>query len=114
MGYKKSVFHSLALVSQLGICVLTPVLFCVFAGSYVDSRYGTRVTLILLILGTLGGGRGAYLMAKRALRREEEEEKRLQKEQMKKVLQDAGTSAVRPKRVSRVRGTGVLSEEERQ
>ena len=38
MGYKKSVFQSLAMVTQLGLCVVTPVLFCVFAGNYIDSR----------------------------------------------------------------------------
>ena len=37
MGYKKSVFQSLAMVTQLGLCVVTPVLFCVFAGNYIDS-----------------------------------------------------------------------------
>ena len=79
MGYKKSVFQSLAMVTQLGLCVVTPVLFCVFAGNYIDSRYGTKTLVFLLILGTLGGGRGAYVMAKRLIDRQarEEEEERL-------------------------------------
>ena len=62
MGYKKTVFQSLAMVTQLGLCVVTPILFCVFAGNYIDSRYGTKTLVFLLILGTLGGGRGAYVM----------------------------------------------------
>ena len=67
MGYKKSVFRSLAMVTQLGLCVLTPILFGIFAGSYMDSHFGTKTILVFLILGTLGGGRGAYLMAKRLI-----------------------------------------------
>ena len=60
MKYKKSVYRSLAMVTQLGFCVLTPVFLGIFAGSYLDSRYGTHLTLVFLILGVLGGGRGAY------------------------------------------------------
>ena len=54
MNYKKSVYRSLAMVTQLGFCVLTPVFLGIFAGSYLDSRYGTHLTLVFLILGVLG------------------------------------------------------------
>ena len=64
MGYKKSVFCGLAMVSQLGLCVLTPVLIGICAGSYIDSRFGLKTTLIFLIVGILGGSRGAYIMAR--------------------------------------------------
>ena len=60
MGYKKSVFRSLAMVTQLGLCVLTPILFGIFAGSYMDSRFGTKTILVFLILGTLGGRLRAF------------------------------------------------------
>ncbi len=103
MGYKKSVFRSLAMVSQLGLCVLTPVLLGIFAGSYLDSRYGTKTVLIFLILGILGGGRGAYLMAKRLIEQEAREEERARREQMEKTLAEADVVS-RPKRASRVRG----------
>ena len=49
MKYKKSVYRSLAMVTQLGFCVLTPVFLGIFAGSYLDSRYGTHLTLVFLI-----------------------------------------------------------------
>lgn len=112
MRYKRSVFRSLAMVTQLGLCVLTPTILGIAAGSFLDARFGTKVTLILLVLGVLGGGRGAYLMAKRIVEQEAREEKAERERQMREVLADAGNSADRPKRPSRIRtadvsGTGL-------
>ena len=103
MGYKKSVFQSLAMVSQLGLCVLTPILFAVFAGNYIDSRYGTKTLVFLLILGTLGGGRGAYMMAKRLIDRQAAEEEKARAELIERVLQDQDRSVTRPKMPGRIR-----------
>lgn len=103
MGYKKSVFQSLAMVTQLGLCVVTPILFCVFAGNYIDSRYGTNTLVFLLILGTLGGGRGAYLMAKRFIDRQTKEEELRRAQLIEAALQDQDRSATRPKTPSRIR-----------
>lgn len=102
MGYKKSVFRSLAMVTQLGLCVLTPILFGIFAGSYMDSHFGTKTILAFLILGTLGGGRGAYLMAKRLVEQEAKEEEEKRQEEIQKVLQTAEASVSKPKVKSRV------------
>lgn len=101
MGYKKSVFQSLAMVTQLGLCVLTPILFCVFAGAYIDSRYGTKTLVVLLILGTLGGGRGAYVMAKRLIDRQTKEEEQEQARLIEAALQQP--SVTRPKTPGRIR-----------
>ena len=103
MGYKKSVFQSLAMVTQLGLCVLTPVLFCVFAGSYIDSRYGTKTLVFLLILGTLGGGRGAYMMAKRLIDQEAKEQERERTALVENVLKNQAHSVIRPKTPGRIR-----------
>ena len=40
MHYNKAVFRSLAMISQVGFCVLAPVLFCVYVGYRIDSRTG--------------------------------------------------------------------------
>lgn len=103
MEYKKSVFQSLAMVTQLGLCVVTPILFCVFAGNYIDSRYGTKTLVFLLILGTLGGGRGAYVMAKRLIDQQAKEEERERAGLIEKALLDQNQSAIRPKTPSRIR-----------
>lgn len=110
MRYKRSVFRSLAMVTQLGLCVLTPVILGIAAGSLLDARFGTKTTLVLLVLGVLGGGRGAYLMAKRIVEQEAREEKAERERRMQEVLADAQTSAERPKRPSRIR-TGPREED---
>ena len=106
MGYKKSVFQSLAMVTQLGLCVLTPILFAVFAGNYIDSRYGTKTLVFLLILGTLGGGRGAYMMAKRLIDQEAREQEQERTRLMEEVLKDQNQSVARPKTPGRIHRTG--------
>ena len=103
MGYKKSVFQSLAMVTQLGLCVVTPILFCVFAGNYIDSRYGTKTLVFLLILGTLGGGRGAYVMAKRLIDRQAREEELERAQMIESVLKQQAQSVTRPKTPGRIR-----------
>ncbi len=103
MRYKKSVFRSLAMVTQLGLCVLTPTLIGIAAGVFLDSRFGTKTTLVLLVLGVLGGGRGAYLMAKRLIEREAREDRKEREKHLEEVLAAADRSVSRPKRPSRIR-----------
>lgn len=101
MRYKKSVFRSLAMVTQLGLCVLTPVLLAVAAGSSIDSRFGTKTMLPLLVLGVLGGGRGAYLMAKRLIEQDAREEEAEQRRRRQEVL-DGPQAVSKPKQPSRI------------
>lgn len=100
MQYRKSVFRSLAMVTQLGLCVITPVLFCVFIGYQVDHRFGTGFMMPLLILGVLGGGRGAWQMAKRTLLEEQKED-----EQIRQAghAENPRTGISKPKEPSRIR-----------
>ena len=102
MKYKKSVYRSLTMVTQLGFCVLTPVFLGIFAGSYLDSRYGTHLTLVFLILGVLGGGRGAYAMAKRLIDQDAKEARIEKEEHWKKALSDSEGGVDRPKTKSRI------------
>lgn len=62
------------MITQLGLCVLAPVLICTLAGSYLDRNYGTRLTLILMILGFVAGGRNGYVLAKQLIWMEERED----------------------------------------
>ena len=81
MKYKKSVYRSLAMVTQLGFCVLTPG---------------------FLILGVLGGGRGAYAMAKRLIDQDAKEARIEKEEHWKKALSDGEGGVDRPKTKSRI------------
>lgn len=102
MKYKKSVYRSLAMVTQLGLCVLTPVLLSIFAGSYLDSRYGTHLTLVFLIFGVLGGGRGAYVMAKRLIDQDAKEARIERDEQWKRALSGGAGESCKTEAKSRI------------
>lgn len=64
--YNKSVYQSLALITQFGINMLVPVFLCSFAGIWLDKKLGTSFWMILLFfVGALAGFRNIYIMAKR-------------------------------------------------
>lgn len=88
------------MVTQLGLCVVTPVFLCVFLGYQLSFRFGRWVILPLLILGVLGGGRGAWMMARRTLLEEQKEDERLRAEQ--KASQEKREGITRPKRPGRI------------
>ena len=78
MRYKKSVFNTLALISQLGISIVVPIFLCAFGGAYLEERFSIPVTVPLIILGVLAGVRNAYYLlrqANEALEDEEDEER---------------------------------------
>lgn len=74
--YKKSVFRSLALISQLGITMISPILLCVFVAYQVDkltkNHYGV---LFGIILGVITGANMVYKLVKATLDRGLEDEK---------------------------------------
>lgn len=64
--YNKSVYRSLALISQFGINMLVPIFLCTFLGIWLDERLGTSwIMLVLFFIGALAGFRNCYLVAKR-------------------------------------------------
>ena len=70
----RELVRCLALISQLEITLLTPVILCVLLGVWLDKRFSTYFTLPLLVLGILAGARSAYILAKQAVRPGEDEE----------------------------------------
>ncbi len=71
MKYKKSVFKTLALITQLGISMIVPIFFCVYVGSYLDNRFHWHTFIPLMVLGILAGFRNCYILVKDANRDEE-------------------------------------------
>lgn len=64
--YDKSVYQSLALITQFGINMLVPVFLCSFVGIWLDEKFSTSFWMILLFfVGALAGFRNIYIMAKR-------------------------------------------------
>lgn len=54
-----------ALISQIGISMLTAVGICLALGMWVDRHFGTNLLIWFLFLGILGGYRSAYDVIKR-------------------------------------------------
>jgi ATP synthase protein I len=67
MGYRKEVFRSLSMISQIGISVMVPIFMCVFVGVMIDKYFNTSTLIVLLILGIGAGMRNAYILAKKVL-----------------------------------------------
>lgn len=66
MKYRKNVYHALAMITQFGINMLTPVFLCFFAGIYIDRKLGTSFWMVLLFfVGALAGFRNIYVFARR-------------------------------------------------
>lgn len=108
MGYKKSVFRSLAMVTQLGLSIMTPVFLCVFIGYQIDSRWGTKWMVPLLILGVLAGGRCAWQLVSRIMAAERRESEALR--ESRRTQERTGIS--KPKQPSRVLQAGRAAGEE--
>ncbi len=99
MYYNKSVIRSLAMVMQLGLCVLTPIFLCIFIGFQADSRLGTKLMVPMLILGVLAGVRCAWKMVQAMIRQEKKDEERFHAEHSTDVQR---TGISKPKQVSRI------------
>ena len=58
------IVKGLAMLTQLGLTVLIPTALFLVLGLWLVQRFGWSVTVPLLILGVLGGAKGAYDLAK--------------------------------------------------
>ena len=84
----REVVKSFAMITQVGLSMLTPIFLCVFLGGYLDKSLHTSYWfIILLILGILAAFRNVYYLTrqfyKKDLEREQKEQeyfKKLQKE----------------------------------
>ena len=55
-GYDRSVYRSLAMITQFGINMLVPIVLCGGAGMYLDKLLGTSfLSVILFFVGALAG-----------------------------------------------------------
>jgi len=64
--YKKSVYRSLALITQFGINMLVPIFLCTMIGVYIGEKYSINwITIPLFAVGALAGFRNIFIMAKK-------------------------------------------------
>lgn len=89
------------MVTQLGFSVVTPILLCIFVGYQLDTHFGTKLIVPLLLLGVLAGGRSAWLLAKRTLLAEQQED---EAERLKRQQSRSHSGTTKPKKPSRIQG----------
>ena len=74
-NYKKSVYQSLAVITQFGINMLVPIFMCSFAGLFLDRKLGTAFWFVLLFfVGALAGFRNIFILARKIYEGDSEDE----------------------------------------
>ena len=71
MREHNQIFKMIALISQIGITMLSSVFICGLIGYLIDNRFGTHLFLPLLILGVAGGYRSVYSLIKQFIKKKE-------------------------------------------
>ena len=71
MREHNQIFKMIALISQIGITMLSSVFICGLIGYLIDDRFGTHLFLPLLILGVAGGYRAVYSLIKQFIKKKE-------------------------------------------
>lgn len=66
MSYKRSVYKTFALITQLGISMIVPILMCTLLGRYLQEKFSLPLFIPLVILGILAGGRNVYYLVRHA------------------------------------------------
>lgn len=62
----RSALRMLVLISQLGICMMTPTFFCVFVGQFLSRRLNQELIFpFLVLLGMMAGFRSCYTVITR-------------------------------------------------
>lgn len=64
MKYDKSVYRSLALITQFGINMLVPIFLCTIAGIFIGKKFSAEwIVVPLFVVGALAGFRNIFIMA---------------------------------------------------
>lgn len=74
MGYKKSVYKSLTMISQVGISMLVPIFLCCMLGLFLEKQFSFPAFVPLFFLGALAGMRNVYVMVS-AIYKEDDQKK---------------------------------------
>lgn len=74
MKRDKGDYRAFAMISQLGISIMVPIILCTLLGSFLEEKYKIPVTIPFIILGFLAGGRNAYMLIKKISEDDDEED----------------------------------------
>ena len=62
--YKKDVYKTFALIMQLGLSILVPMLILLFIAIKIKNTFNIDLILIFIIMGLLSGIRNCYVIIK--------------------------------------------------
>lgn len=67
MARKSNMFENLALVSQIGISMIVPIMLGLYIGKWLDDRLGTRPIFLFafIIIGVISGFTNLFHMTKK-------------------------------------------------
>ena len=65
MNYKKGVYTTFAMISQVGISMVVPILLCTYVGVWLEEKFDFPWTVIMIVVGVLAGVRNVIAMMKR-------------------------------------------------
>ena len=71
MKYKRSVYKTFALITQIGISMMVPIALCVALGIWIDGKFGTYWIIPLIFIGMAAGFRNVYHMVMFAMKTED-------------------------------------------
>lgn len=74
MDRNNSIFKTLALITQIGISIMTPVFLLLFIGIVLKNKFNIDIIIFLIILGIISGIRNAYELIKAYLKSEDNTE----------------------------------------
>ena len=73
--YKRSVYQSLAVITQFGINMLVPIFLCSFGGLFLDRKLGTAFWFVLLFfVGAISGFRNIFILARKIYEGDDKDE----------------------------------------
>lgn len=69
----KQIFRVVALISQVGITMLSSVFVCGLIGYFIDDCFQTHTFIVFLVLGIAGGYRAVYSLIKQFIVKKEDQ-----------------------------------------
>lgn len=87
---KLSVFRNIAMITQVSLYVMVPVFLCLGVGIWLEGRFGLPLTLPMLILGLVTGGRTGYVTVKAMIDADEARRRKRLKDEIERKVAKSG------------------------
>ena len=76
-SYDKSVYQSIAMITQFSIHMLVPICLMSALGVWLDDKFGTSFWMIIMFfVGAIAGGQNVYRLARKIYAPDEKDERK--------------------------------------